>query len=433
MNLKGQKNTNSSTGQRRTPRRLVRGMALGATLAAVGAVAIAGGSSGTTAKAAGCSGAPVKVMAVGNLSSSLGQTASRLVSGVKAGATAITKTCQLGHPVQVIVCDDKFNPNAAAACARKAVSSKVVSLVSFSGFDDSINPILKSAGIPSYGNNGSSSTDSTSPISFPSEYSVTELLGELDIAASLGSKNIKIAALDIPAITFLTGLLEKQAAKLGTKTSVIPVSPTATDLTSIAGQVLSSKADGVINIMGPAQTQALLKSLSQQGANFRKLHVLNDLSSFDPAEVKQLGKKFAGVLSGGGVWSPTDRNYPAIKQYFAELKAAKQPTDVVKTDVNGVAGWATVHLIADALTKQPLTSKALIKRLNTAGAVVPTKYGLPPTTYGKPAFPGDPVLKTLRIYTKYDSAWQINSKGALVPLSKKWLDVTKKMSIKQAG
>ena len=46
---------------------------------------------------------------------------------------------------------------------------------------------------------------------------------------------------------------------------------------------------------------------------------------------------------------------------------------------------------------------------------------------GQPAFPKDRVLKNFRIFTKDSWAWVVNAKGQEVPLSKKWLDVTKKL------
>jgi ABC-type branched-subunit amino acid transport system substrate-binding protein len=400
-------------------------VALGATVVASTA------TGGSAARAKACSGTPLKVMAEGNLSSAVSLTVPQVVAGVKAAAANVTATCQLGRPVQVIGCDDKFDPNAAAACARQAVSSKVIAVVSFSGFDDNINPILQKAGIPSVGNNGASSTDSSSPISFPGQASLTELLGELDILASLGAKNIAVAALNIPAISFLTNLLKQKATAFGSKVTVISVEPTASDLSSTAGQVLSTGADGLINILATAQTTSMLKSLASQGANFHKLRVIGDLSSFTPKEVQDLGPKYAGVLNGGGTWSPTDLGNPAIKRYFSELKAAKLSTSVLETSNTGVTAWAAVHLVADALAGQKKqTTAVLIKRLKTPGVLTTTKYGLPPIDYSKAAFPSDPVLSKLRLFTKYDSAWQIDSKGQLKPLSSKWLDVTKRMPIK---
>ena len=139
----------------------------------------------------------------------------------------------------------------------------------------------------------------------------------------------------------------------------------------------------------------------------------------------------SGILSGAGAWSPTDLSNPAIRQYRAELKAARQPSRTVDLTTVGVNAWAAVHLIADALqgSKQK-TSAALVKRLNTKGAVTTTKYGLPPIDFTKPAFPEDPVLSKFRLFTRGYSVWRFNAKGVPVPLSRKWLDVTKRMNIK---
>lgn len=422
----------SARRQRLPRRRLTAMLASFAGIAALVAAFSLGGAATAVGKTA-CSGAPLKIMAIGNLSVANETPVPQIVAGAKAAAARVTTTCEIGRPVQVLACDDQFDPNDAAACARAAVTDNVIAVVSFSGFDDNINPILQAAGIPSIGNNGASSTDSTSPISFPGQYSITELLGELDIVASSGAKNIVVPALGIPAISFLTGLLQAEAKSFGATVSVISVSPTATDMTSTAQQILSSGSDGVIGILATSQTVTMLEDLHQLGANFHKLRFSDDISSFTPAEVHTLGKGFSGILDGGGALSPTDTASPVIKAYFRELKAAGQNTNVLDTSDTGVTAWAAVHLIADALRGQKkFTSAVLTRRIQIPGLLDFTKYGLPPTTYGKSAFAGNATLASLRIFTKYDSAWEINSKGDLVPLLKgsDWFNVTKPLHLK---
>lgn len=38
----------------------------------------------------------------------------------------MSKTCELGRPIQIIVCNDQYTTNGTAACARQAVEDKVL-------------------------------------------------------------------------------------------------------------------------------------------------------------------------------------------------------------------------------------------------------------------------------------------------------------------
>jgi hypothetical protein len=58
------------------------------------------------------------------------------------------------------------------------------------------------------------------------------------------------------------------------------------------------------------------------------------------------------------------------------------------------------------------------------------KYGLAPLDYSGSQFATDPALKDLRLFSKYHSVFQINSKGQVVPLSQKWLGVLHKAKLK---
>src|SRR6202008_4066499 len=91
-------------------------------------------------------------------------------SAIEARVAAINASGGVGgRPIEVEFCNDKFDPNEASACARKAVDSGVVAVVgSLNLYAANIFPILAEAGIPWIGGAGSSGPiELTDPISYP--------------------------------------------------------------------------------------------------------------------------------------------------------------------------------------------------------------------------------------------------------------------------
>ena len=293
-------------------------------------------------------------------------------------------------------------------------------------------PIIAAAGIPSVGNNATSSAENTSPLSFLGVFAIPAFIGQITSAASLGAKSIVLAVIDIPAVGFAVNIAEKAAAAYGIKATVVPVPPTATDMSPIAAQILSLKPDVLIPVTGGPQVEGLIKSLVQQGADFKKkIKFIQDFVVLTPLLAHRVGAKLMdGLYSTGVTWSPTDTSNPGIKLYLAELKAGRQPAGATDVSSLGILGWASVHLVADALTGQKeLTAATVVKRLNTKGAIDTTKYALAPIDYTKPAIPKDKVLSTLRIFTHFTSFWRFDNKGIPHPVAKSWIDVFHKFKV----
>src|SRR4051812_22215869 len=94
-------------------------------------------------------GTPIKIMAFGTFQSqSLNLDQAR--AGVEAHVKVLNETGGVaGHEIDVVVCNDNFDPNTAAACARQAVDEGVVAIVGpASGYASSALPILEEAKIP---------------------------------------------------------------------------------------------------------------------------------------------------------------------------------------------------------------------------------------------------------------------------------------------
>jgi ABC-type branched-subunit amino acid transport system substrate-binding protein len=212
----------------------------------------------------------------------------------------------------------------------------------------------------------------------------------------------------------------------------IAVPPTATDMTSYVGQAVDSKADSFATIMPPAAQLSIFKGLREQGIDFQNSHVASSLLTANPTFLRDLGAENAnGLLLSAWAWSPTDTSKPFIKQYLAELKAAGQKSGPFDVTMLGVTTWASVHVLADALKAKNLdpTPANVAKAFNSE--VVPgltEKYGLAPIDFTKPAFPDNPALSKLRLFSSRESNWKVNSEGVPEPLSQEWVDVLEKPS-----
>ena len=97
-------------------------------------------------------GEPIKLMTVTTLNAA-GPTYQNIANTAKAYETYINARGGIGgRPLEVIVCDEQFDPAVAATCARQAVEENVVAVVgSFTFFAESIVPVIEKSSISWFG------------------------------------------------------------------------------------------------------------------------------------------------------------------------------------------------------------------------------------------------------------------------------------------
>jgi ABC-type branched-subunit amino acid transport system substrate-binding protein len=395
------------------------------TLAVAACGSSSGGGSAGSAAAATCTGDPVKIMTITTLSGPIANFAP-LPAGAKAAAKAVTASCELGRPVQIISCDDQFSPNGATACARRAVEEKVVALgFSFDQTGDAYMPIFNKTGIPTF-NSGTSADENTLTSSYPVSLPIPDYIAHVSSLAALGSKKIAIVNIDLPAVGFTTNFMKQQIKKLGLSLAAqIPLPPTATDMTQFAGQVISSGADGVVIATGPAQDAALLKAMEQQGADLNKIHVIQGSATVTAANIKDLPDNGDGLYLVGTEWPTSDTTNPGVGQFRKEMAAAGTDTADLLGDLS-LTSWSMVHVITDALKGGPYTSAALLAKVRTMSINRPE---MTPFDFTKNAFPSDPVLSKLRLFSSKAVLSRIKN-GKIVPISDGFFDVTTMPTLK---
>jgi hypothetical protein len=139
------------------------------------------------------------------------------------------------------------------------------------------------------------------------------------------------------------------------------------------------------------------------------------------------------LLLNAWAWTPTDKKNPAIKQYLSELAAAHQAHSATDVSMVGVTAWGELHVVADQLKAKHLAATAanVVTALQSPGIpALTSKYGIAPVDFTKPAFPSDPALSQLRIFSRTDFLFKVDSHGVPQPLAKGPVDILQPVKIK---
>src|SRR5881397_2765609 len=136
---------------------------------AVAALVITAAACGSSSSSKGSSTAPsgsdkqsgpIKIMVISTLQSALFGFP-EAVDGAKAAVAKVNASGGInGQQVQILSCNDNFDPNTAAACAQKAVSEKVTAVVTgYTSYGANMVSLLEAAKIPWIGSSPGSSVE----------------------------------------------------------------------------------------------------------------------------------------------------------------------------------------------------------------------------------------------------------------------------------
>ncbi len=373
-----------------------------------------------TAAAVACEGDPIVLTAITNISAPIQIQSPEFFAGIEGAAAAANKSCAAGAPLEIVTCDDKYDPNESAKCAREAVKRKSAGVLSYSGLGETYGPIVAKAGIPTLPVNATSAFENTNELSYPFGFPVTSVLQNVQTSAALGGKKLAIVSFALPAAEFFLELAKGFTEQYGMElVGDVKVPVTATDMTSFAAQAKATGADSIVVILGQVQAIPLFKALKDVGVDFKVTNVGASLLVMLPSAVEPLGDVANGLLANSWAVSPTDTSNPIIERYLSELKEADQKAGPTEVSMLGVSGWAMVHTLADALGSQKLpgTPENVAKALEAADVpTISAEYGLSPVDFSKPAFP-DGELSKLRLFSTFQSVWEFDAEAKPQPLN----------------
>src|SRR5258708_14480801 len=320
---------------------------------------------GGTSSEAGASGTPIKVMTITpvNVPVGTGLPFPEIGVAAQAAANAINKAGGIkGHPIQLTVCDNKFNENQDAACARQAVTEGDVALIGGISAQSSHFSVLEQAGIPVIGDYGASDLARNSQIDFPFVGATLTFKGWMaEVADSAHAKRVALltrtqAALQNPILkTNLEALLAKRGAKL----VGYDFFNLSADYTATVANALKNNPDAIYLGGGTADQDKITKLLRQLGPNVAIARTLIPTSS-----IRTLGPDAEGMYVCDPFKPPSLADDPNVKKFVDAMKSTDSQAAV---DTVAANTWAAMYAFAQlASTLDSVTSKNLLTAISTA-------------------------------------------------------------------
>lgn len=268
-----------------------------------------------------------------------------------------------GHPLEVITCDDKGDPNQSVACARKGANEAVANVGSISFYSAQVVPLLQKLGQAWMPAVATSVADLTSPVSFQTSSNglIGSLTGAMVKAQLAGCKNVAVVQEEG---TFLEQIKEQSEAlskALGYNLKqfvAIPV--TSTDFSGQAAQATDGTDCIVLSITSDS-VQAMMPALAQAGADQTLIGYAGNL---DLEAVKGFEELAEGAYQSTAFPPENTFNWP---EFYAAQEQYGIGTQAGNPDESrGVwEAMATFTEIAKTI-KGPIDSATFLKAASTA-------------------------------------------------------------------
>lgn len=335
-------------------------------------------------------------------------------AGFIAAADAINAAGGInGHKIKLTTCDDQFDPNTAAKCARQAVSNKAVAVVtSYTTYPDQMLPILQAAGIPYLYGTVLDPTSGSSPIVYPLDagsaggYFATGLQAVKDGCSKVGA-----VVVSNPNTTYGAKWLRKGVEQAGGQLVQTSVGTTQADFSAPVAKLVSQGVGCVVPVTAPDQGVKVVEATRQQAP---KVSIKAIGTEFGTAQLDALGSKADGIVMTDQTYRVTDTEEPGVKAVIADFK--KYQPDVAMTDAFSIRSWSSVDAFAQlvktikgAITKQSVSAaaKTFAPKLETFG----------PSTTGAPLSNDLPRVRnwSYLVWTVKDGKAVLNSPKFITP------------------
>jgi len=278
-------------------------------------------------------GEPIKVMTVTTLNAA-GPTYQNIANTAELYADYINAKGGInGRPLEVTVCDEKFDPAVATECARQAVDEGMVSIVgSFTYFAESIVPVIAESSITWFGACCPiTPAELTSPYSFNIGNQPMYAVGAVKRAVDDGCENINAVIID-GAQVFIPPMENAMKALGKSFGATVILPPTAQDYSSEVAQATSG-ADCVISVISETPFITWNTAWTQSGTTARQYGPQGNLNSVSAKGNEEAtdGDVIAGMYP--------DLSTAPWDEYRAALEAAG--IDQEANDYNSLGGMGT--------------------------------------------------------------------------------------------
>ena len=309
-----------------------------------------------------CPGAPLKFTSIIALSGPLGSAGGdRARTGIQVAVDGINRTCALGRPLQVNICDDQDDTNANLACGRKAASDGSLAILgSIGSFDGGVT----ASKLPAIFVNGTSPFELTNKNAYSSVNGIALGISGTSAIKALGKKSSTLLLPDTPTLQFAGQLIAKIAGQLNVKVDPIYYPQDTTDFAPVAAQV-SQANDEAVGML-PLNPVVVVNALAQEGITPENHDMVIPGGVITPETLKEMGDAANGILVVSETMPPTETTNKGIAEFRADMKADGKNPDDPNVDFSDVTSWSNVKKLEGALLA---AGPSVIKSLDSKSVV----------------------------------------------------------------
>jgi ABC-type branched-subunit amino acid transport system substrate-binding protein len=364
--------------------RMNRKRVLGASLGLVVVVSLtlagcSGASSNTgSSSAPKLTGSPVKIGVITPIGTS-SQNYPDNVAAMKAAAGAVDAAGGIsGHPIDIISCNEGYDPNQATACARTMKSDGVMATVRDYSVDSAytLTQLLNQEGISQVFAGGLAAQQFNSPNFYPVDGDAPFAAAGVvqDLAKVKHVKSIAIANLAVAATQFGSQTINNAAKNNGVKNvGEVDIPVDVSDYSSYAAKLVAEHPQAIVMYMPGTMMAELVPAIAAAGGS--KIILASPASSFTGDTLSQMGAAGDNMVVGG----PTpplsaSSKYPGVAKYIKEMKTEQNSgdsdADIAKVSNTSMMGWLAIHGIAQATkSMKSFTSTAFNAQLKKTSPI----------------------------------------------------------------
>jgi len=267
----------------------------------------------------------------------------QLASAAQAAATYVNSHFNgiAGHPIQLVVCDEKADPAAASTCTPQFVQNRVVAVIGFPLVWTSIGGLtgLASANIPYLGE-GQGAAGQSAPNAFPMLGGEVEALNFVTQFAAQGIKTVNYLTVNFPASISSEKSIEQpfwSARGISIPHAVFYTSGAA-DVTTPAIQAMKGNPSAIFVAVGSQDIVRIVAALRQAGYKGR---IFATYGALTPQLYPAAASVMNGVTSESQLLYFLDTGNPEVRLMSTILGSG------IKPDSYSQMGVAQVLTLAD--------------------------------------------------------------------------------------